>query len=109
LIDKLETSNERLEQFAYAASHDLQEPLRMVSNYLQLIENPYEGALDADGQEHLGFAVEGADRMRAMIDGLLQYSRVESEGASLEPSTSRPSSRTCGWTSDSRSRRKPPP
>ncbi|MCD2205055.1 PAS domain-containing sensor histidine kinase [Halobacterium sp. KA-6] len=77
---KLETSNERLEQFAYAASHDLQEPLRMVSSYLQLIEDRYGDELDEDGQEFINFAVDGADRMRAMIDGLLEYSRIETQG-----------------------------
>ncbi|WP_425494346.1 PAS domain S-box protein [Natronoglomus mannanivorans] len=84
LVDKLEESNERLEQFAYAASHDLQEPLRMVSSYLRLVEDRYADALDEDGQEFLEFAVDGADRMRAMIDGLLEYSRVDTRGESLE-------------------------
>ncbi|OIB58819.1 PAS domain-containing sensor histidine kinase [Natrialba sp. SSL1] len=79
-IDDLRQSNERLEQFAYAASHDLQEPLRMVSSYLQLVEQRYADELDADGQEFLEYAIDGAERMRSMIDGLLQYSRVESRG-----------------------------
>lgn len=82
---KLKESNERLQQFAYAASHDLQEPLRMVSSYLQLIEDRYGDVLDADGEEFIEFAVDGADRMRDMIDGLLDYSRVETEGDPLEP------------------------
>ncbi|RDI72211.1 PAS domain-containing protein [Halopelagius longus] len=85
LIEKLEESNERLEQFAYAASHDLQEPLRMVSSYLRLLERRYEGALDEDGEEFLEYAVDGADRMREMIDALLKYSRVETKGDPLEP------------------------
>ncbi|RQH01471.1 ATP-binding protein [Natrarchaeobius oligotrophus] len=85
LIDRLEASNERLEQFAYAASHDLQEPLRMVSSYLQLLESRYDDVLDDDGEEFLAFAVDGADRMREMIDGLLEYSRVDSRGDPLEP------------------------
>ncbi|WP_247004721.1 sensor histidine kinase [Halosolutus gelatinilyticus] len=85
LVADLEESNERLEQFAYAASHDLQEPLRMVSSYLQLIERRYDDELDEDGREFLEFAIDGADRMRAMIDGLLQYSRVETQGKPLEP------------------------
>lgn len=80
---QLEESNERLEQFAYAASHDLQEPLRMVSSYLQLIEDRYDDALDDDGREFLAYAVDGADRMRDMIDGLLAYSRIESKGDSF--------------------------
>ena len=84
VIERLEESNERLEQFAHAASHDLQEPLRMVSSYLQLIEKRYADELDADGEEFIGFAVDGADRMRAMIAGLLQYSRVEMQGNPFE-------------------------
>ncbi|QLK25765.1 MEDS domain-containing protein [Natrinema zhouii] len=81
----LEESNERLEQFAYAASHDLQEPLRMVASYLQLLENRYGDAFDEDGEEFLAYAVDGADRMREMIDGLLEYSRVETRGDPFEP------------------------
>ena len=81
----LEKSNERLEQFAYAASHDLQEPLRMVTSYLRLIEKRYGDALDDDGEELFEFAVDGADRMREMIDGLLKYSRVQTGGDPLEP------------------------
>lgn len=85
LISDLEESNERLEQFAYAASHDLQEPLRMISSYLKLIESRYEDQFDEDGREFLEFAVDGADRMRSMIEGLLNYSRVETRGESFEP------------------------
>ncbi|MBZ6494267.1 PAS domain S-box protein [Natrinema longum] len=84
-VAQLEASNRRLEQFAYAASHDLQEPLRMVSSYLQLIERRYVDELDEEGEAFLEFAVDGADRMRAMIEGLLEYSRVETQGAPLEP------------------------
>ncbi|WP_265110834.1 PAS domain-containing sensor histidine kinase [Halosolutus halophilus] len=84
-IERLEDSNERLEHFAYAASHDLQEPLRMVSSYLQLIEDRYGDALDEDGKEFLAFAIEGAERMRKMIEGLLEYSRVETQGDPFEP------------------------
>ena len=84
VIERLEESNQRLEQFAYAASHDLQEPLRMVSSYLQLIEARYADALDEDGEEFLEFAVDGADRMREMIQGLLQYSRVDTQGDPFE-------------------------
>ncbi|OVE86395.1 histidine kinase [Natronolimnobius baerhuensis] len=82
---QLEESNERLEQFAYAASHDLQEPLRMVTSYLQLIESRYGDELDEDGQEFIDFAVDGAERMREMIDGLLAFSRVETQGEPFEP------------------------
>ncbi|WP_226023198.1 sensor histidine kinase [Halomicrobium salinisoli] len=85
LVADLEESNERLEQFAYAASHDLQEPLRMISTYLQLIERRYEDELDEEGREFLEFAVDGADRMRSMVDGLLEYSRVETAADPLEP------------------------
>ncbi|WP_241471240.1 MEDS domain-containing protein [Natrinema salifodinae] len=81
----LEESNERLEQFAYAASHDLQEPLRMVTSYLQLLETRYGDAFDEDGEEFLAFAVDGAERMREMIDGLLAYSRIETQGDPFEP------------------------
>jgi PAS domain S-box-containing protein len=81
---RLEQSNERLEQFAYAASHDLQEPLRMVSSYLRLIEGRADEELTEETEEFLRFAVDGADRMREMIDGLLVYSRIETQGGPLE-------------------------
>ena len=76
-VDQLQQSNDRLKQFAYAASHDLQEPLRMVSSYLQLLENGYKADLDEDAREYIDFAVSGADRMRAMVNDLLAFSRVE--------------------------------
>ncbi|WP_049896372.1 PAS domain S-box protein [Natrialba chahannaoensis] len=84
-VAQLEESNNRLEQFAYAASHDLQEPLRMISSYLQLLERRYSEAFDEDGEEFLEYAIDGAERMRRMIDGLLAYSRVETRGDPLEP------------------------
>ncbi|MFC4437771.1 MULTISPECIES: PAS domain-containing sensor histidine kinase [Natrialbaceae] len=83
-IDELQAETRRLEQFAYAASHDLQEPLRMVSSYLQLLERRYEDALDDDGEEFLEYALDGAERMRAMIDGLLAYSRIKTRGDPFE-------------------------
>ena len=82
---RLEESNERLEQFAYAASHDLQEPLRMISSYLTLVDRRYADQLDEDGQEFIEYAVDGAERMQEMIDGLLAYSRVDTRGAPFEP------------------------
>ena len=81
---ELEQSNEKLEQFAYVASHDLQEPLRMVSSYMELLELELGEELDEETREYIEFAADGADRMQAMIDGLLEYSRVQTDGDPFE-------------------------
>lgn len=81
----LERTRRDLEQFAYAVSHDLQEPLRMVSSYLQLLERRYKDKLDSDAEDFINFAVDGAHRMHKLIGDLVSYSRLNTRAGAFAP------------------------
>ena len=84
LTDDLEISNRALEQFAYVSSHDLREPLRMITSFLQLLKKRYEDDLDEDAHDFINYAVEGAKRLDMMLTDLLEFSKIGTQESELK-------------------------